>query len=276
VGFSESGVVSPEIKPTSLTDKAESSADEQNKFSKIANTTATGLTVVATACWSSPKSTTGRCMPWTLAAVGAYGVATHNSDKANQNLDIANLYRGNFRDSNSQTGADSNSSDEVRSQLSSTLSSLNNMAEKAKLKIDHKKGTVKTADGKTFSVKDISSAQSMQLAGLDPKSLEEIKNEIKKNEQKAIQSLSEKKINSEDDSIEVNTGAVTGGEKPPDFNFSIPRDREKLVGRDPADVTGLTKNYNGELIGVSGDSLFDIIDRRYQLHNQNGSFLYGK
>jgi hypothetical protein len=45
------------------------------------------------------------------------------------------------------------------------------------------------------------------------------------------------------------------------------------INRDPAQVAGMKKDYNGSPIGVAADSLFDMVDRRYQLHQQNGSFL---
>jgi hypothetical protein len=45
------------------------------------------------------------------------------------------------------------------------------------------------------------------------------------------------------------------------------------INRNPAQVAGMSKLYNGEPIGVAADSVFDMIDRRYQLHQQKGSFL---
>lgn len=45
------------------------------------------------------------------------------------------------------------------------------------------------------------------------------------------------------------------------------------INRDPAQVAGMAKSYNGEQIGVAQDSLFNMIDRRYQLHEKNGSFI---
>src|SRR6185312_15335902 len=40
------------------------------------------------------------------------------------------------------------------------------------------------------------------------------------------------------------------------------------VNRDPAQVAGMSKSFNGEQIGVAQDSLFNMIDRRYQLHER--------
>lgn len=45
------------------------------------------------------------------------------------------------------------------------------------------------------------------------------------------------------------------------------------INRDPAQVAGMSKNLGGEPIGVSADSLFDMMERRYNLLEKNGSFL---
>lgn len=45
------------------------------------------------------------------------------------------------------------------------------------------------------------------------------------------------------------------------------------INRNPNQVNGMAKLYNGEKIGVSGDSLFDMMNRRYKLHSERGSFI---
>lgn len=47
-------------------------------------------------------------------------------------------------------------------------------------------------------------------------------------------------------------------------------------GREPSSVAGLSKDYNGEQIGVAQDSIFGMLHRRYQLHNNQSSFLPAK
>lgn len=42
--------------------------------------------------------------------------------------------------------------------------------------------------------------------------------------------------------------------------------------RKPAQVSGLSKNYNGDPIGVAGDSIFAMMARRYQLKNNQKTF----
>jgi hypothetical protein len=47
---------------------------------------------------------------------------------------------------------------------------------------------------------------------------------------------------------------------------------EQLALETPA-VEGLSRNVASEKIGVAGDSLFSMVDRRYELHEKKGSFL---
>lgn len=45
------------------------------------------------------------------------------------------------------------------------------------------------------------------------------------------------------------------------------------AGRVPAGVAGKKRMFNGEPIGVSGDSIFEMMNRRYQVKTQQNSFL---
>lgn len=47
-------------------------------------------------------------------------------------------------------------------------------------------------------------------------------------------------------------------------------------GRKPASVAGMSKDFNGDKIGVAQDSLFEMLHRRYQVHNNNNSFIPAK
>lgn len=49
----------------------------------------------------------------------------------------------------------------------------------------------------------------------------------------------------------------------------------RLAGRRPSSVAGMSKDFNGDRIGVAQDSLFEMMHRRYQFHNNNSSFLNG-
>jgi len=45
------------------------------------------------------------------------------------------------------------------------------------------------------------------------------------------------------------------------------------IDRDPAQIAGMQKNYNGEPIGVSGDSIFKMMTRRYKVKESQSTFL---
>jgi hypothetical protein len=45
------------------------------------------------------------------------------------------------------------------------------------------------------------------------------------------------------------------------------------IDRDPAQVAGMQKNYNGEPIGVSADSIFKMMTRRYKVKESQSTFL---
>jgi len=45
------------------------------------------------------------------------------------------------------------------------------------------------------------------------------------------------------------------------------------AARKPSSVVGMSRDFNGDRIGVAQDSLFGMLHRRYQLHNNNNSFL---
>ena len=52
--------------------------------------------------------------------------------------------------------------------------------------------------------------------------------------------------------------------------------KDKKINRDPSQVAGLTKNYNGDPIGVAEENLFTLINRRYQIKAQNDAFILKK
>jgi hypothetical protein len=45
------------------------------------------------------------------------------------------------------------------------------------------------------------------------------------------------------------------------------------TGREPTSFAGLQKNYNGDPIGVAGDSIFAMMNRRYKVKENQDSFL---
>ncbi len=147
--------------------------------------------------------------------------------------------------------------------------------EKAGWKFDVKKGIAKGPKGEVISGSLASSADSMRTAGAPDSAIKDYTSTM----QSALQKAAEKAKGADNDMFGGDLGG--GGSGAPvvaaaadgSQGFSMPGQPRLGINRDPAQVAGMKKDYKGNPIGVAGDSLFDMIDRRYQLHRENGSFL---
>ncbi len=133
-------------------------------------------------------------------------------------------------------------------------------------------------NGKEFKASDFSSAESMIAAGLPKDLVEKAMATVAKLEKDATKKLAARMPVggfAEDSGggaasasiagakgFDANTGASIGGAPRP-------------LARDPASVNiaGLTKNFNGESIGVAADSIFSMMTRRYKLKEKQNSFI---
>jgi hypothetical protein len=145
-------------------------------------------------------------------------------------------------------------------------------------KIDVPHGAITTPDGKSFTTGLVSSADSMRAAGGSPADIAAYQSAMAK-----IPALAEEKTKAADASGDMfgDSPAGGGGKSAASadggvgaFGSLALKTGPRLgVNRDPAQVVGMKKNFNGDPIGVAQDSLFYMIDRRYELHQKNGSFL---
>ncbi len=133
-------------------------------------------------------------------------------------------------------------------------------------------------NGKEFKASDFSSAESMLAAGLPKDLVGKVMAAVAKLEKDATKKLAARMPVggfAEDSGggaasasiagakgFDANTGASIGGAPRP-------------LARDPASVNiaGLTKNFNGEAIGVAADSIFSMMTRRYKLKEKQNSFI---
>ncbi len=142
------------------------------------------------------------------------------------------------------------------------------------IKVDLKNGQVTGPDGKVLKPSDLASADAMRRAGMSADDIMKA--------QKAIDQVSkdaQKKAGYANYSFAEDEGGGGGksGSKG-DQNISISGGGLGAKGgadskRDPAQVAGMTKLFNGEPIGVASDSLFDMIERRYKLKDKQDYFL---
>ena len=149
--------------------------------------------------------------------------------------------------------------------------------------IDENTGVVTDPSGKKFSADTFSSNASMSAAGMNASDIQMINSEKAK-----LMAAIDAKVKAADGTDmygedlggggagkSASAGSADGGLAGVNANFAGSANVGLGIDRDPAQVAGMTKNLGGEPIGVSGDSLFKMIDRRYDLHNKQGSFLTG-
>jgi hypothetical protein len=141
-------------------------------------------------------------------------------------------------------------------------------------KIDSKGKSVTTPDGTVVPASALNSASGMAAAGASASDILAFQNAMKKVEEKAAK-LNKTAVDGSmfDDAGGGGGGGSKSASAATPYLPPIPSGPKLGINRDPAQVAGMKKDYNGSPIGVAGDSLFDMVDRRYKLHQENGSFL---
>lgn len=135
---------------------------------------------------------------------------------------------------------------------------------KVGVKYDPKAGTFKLPDGKTLTKKGILDGSQVPAG-----SQQGISDMLA-----SIQKQAKEKVAEEKKNTDVNGEVISGGgapvapaiPPPPDFNALLNQkaDGGSKGARGPAaNAKGLSRLYNGEPIGVAGDSIFGMVNRRY-------------
>lgn len=141
-------------------------------------------------------------------------------------------------------------------------------------RINATNGTVTTPTGQTIPANVLNSPASMKAAGFSDATIKEFGEAMSQAVAKA-NSATPKTADTGDlfgDSIGGGGAGGNSGHREATANAGPPS--PKLgIDRNPSQVAGMSKLYNGEKIGVAADSAFGMIQRRYDLHEKNGSFL---
>lgn len=147
---------------------------------------------------------------------------------------------------------------------------------------DPKTGNVKIGD-KTYKKSDFASADAMAAAGFSKGMIDTAMSYNADAEKKALAKMEKVKIGASTSENGYAEGGGGGGSG--DSSSSGGDDSSSLsasaniagstaggLGREPTNFAGMSKNYNGEPIGVAGDSIFLMMNRRYQLKETQDSF----
>ncbi len=144
--------------------------------------------------------------------------------------------------------------------------------------VDLNSGTIKTPDGKTINVNDPSSMQSALGDNYD--SMMKQVDKMQKDALAKVNAVKKDKIMTalglgfEGKFGAMGSGAGGYDSENQNASLSAARANGKIASRDPAaQVHGLSKNFNGDPIGVAADSIFDMMSRRYQLKTSQKTFI---
>lgn len=143
-------------------------------------------------------------------------------------------------------------------------------------------GKITTPDGKTYNVEDFKSPESMAKAGIPQGAINSAMDYAAK-VSKEVEDKA-KKIGAMTAANGYAEGGGSGGggsgsgyassddEDGGQFGSLAGKNANGLLNRDPAQVAGMQKNYNGDPIGVAGDSIFLMMNRRYKVKESQDSF----
>jgi hypothetical protein len=140
-------------------------------------------------------------------------------------------------------------------------------------------GSITDKKGKKFTAANFASEKDMIAAGLSASEAKSLVGEIKNAEMSSALSSAKAdldKANSQDlvsltDVSSAASGAKANGVSE-NGNATGSKDMQ-ITKREPASVEGLAKDFNGELIGVAGDDIFKMMNRRYKLKSAQDSFI---
>lgn len=150
---------------------------------------------------------------------------------------------------------------------------------------DPKMGTFKVGD-KTYKASDFSSQAAMAAAGFPAGMIAGAMDAMSEAEKKALAKVDKVKIGAATAANGYEEGGggggagfdngASGGDGSSDYAGTGAGGRAGAgkfgLDRDPSSLAGMSKNYNGEPIGVAADSIFLMMSRRYKVKESQESF----
>lgn len=145
-----------------------------------------------------------------------------------------------------------------------------------KFSYDPKTGKI-VADGKEYNASDFASGGAMANAGLPPGAIEGALDYAAQLEKKAAEKVKLGAFTAANGYEEGGGGGAGGGvtvvEESTDLSSQSPGGGGLgAAGERTANMAGMTKDYNGDPIGVAADSIFDMMTRRYNVKKQQDTF----
>lgn len=157
----------------------------------------------------------------------------------------------------------------VKSALSNSAFAAGNVNDQFQMLPD---GSVKVKNGKIYTAADFQDVNSLMKAGLSAANAKSVMDTLEKAgiRDLAKMDLNPKKSGQGLGGADGTTTVVDVDKNKSDKTFK--NDTKEAEERKPSSV-GLVKEFNGELIGVAGDDIFLMMNRRYKLKSEQDSFI---
>lgn len=257
--------------------QAEKASNTQNA-TMIISTIATGImgmkaASTCSACASSGSQCT-QCPMWILGtALGA--MTAMNMSKAKSQSDGSRYDVSLESPEISPPEFTENENPLDSEELQKTQARLNTIAKNGGPKMDLASGKLTMPNGTQVDLNNASPSD-LAAAGFGPGEQAEISKMLndafKQAEEQA--GLGVDKI--EGDVLSEGEGgaaSLAGIEYIDEFLSGKSAGNSKKINRDPAQIAGLTKNFNGDPIGVASENLFTLINRRYDVKAKTDTFI---
>lgn len=258
---------------SNMQNQANQASGKQGMGAMIGAASAGFCAAKAVACCSATPACSA-CPLWIMGAVASGVVAMAMSGAKGKSDQSANDVTVNPGGTNTNPSPDP----EIEREIDRTQTQVNRATSKIPgLTASVRKGVVKLPDGRVIKASDLSSQQAALAAGLSPSEFSEFQKAMK-----AGMTEGEKLAKGMDANIDGGEGEALGAGGSSGVSTAsvdvIGGSGRGLGGasRDPAQVAGLSRNYNGDAIGVAGENLFTLVTRRIDLHEQKDQFIAPK
>lgn len=250
----------PQLTPTAgLQQNGQNASNKQNAgmMAALASAAFSAALAAATCSQKPPPPTCPMAIMGALAGLAMAGMMGGAKDKSDAQASGVTV----------GATAPTTPSIEQNREYQETKRKLATVAKMAGAKVDTDKGTARLADGRNLSLNDMKSTSAMSSAGLKP------------GEMKAFGDIMKEAGKKGDIAMKAQDGEPSSGGMEGGSSVSAVYGSSGGGGgggdsarRAPASVSGAVRDYNGTPIGVSVDSIWTMMNRRYAHEVDNKKF----
>lgn len=159
----------------------------------------------------------------------------------------------------------------VGSNIKDILKGMKSFATTSPFKVNED-GSLTTKDGKTYTAANFASVKDMMAAGMSEADAKNLFAELNKNSALDAKTALAKE-NKPAAGMADSSSTGTTKDKGVILNGSASEGKDIGTKRNMASVEGLARDFNGDMIGVAGDDIFKMMNRRYKLKTSQDNFI---